>query len=277
MLMQLKYKIYSHLKIFLFLNFPFLIKSEYIFEDDYNIKFSLSSGFIGYKSIDLIRKRIKASINKNKDDLKSGLTNNILICLGKLNFKLEIPKQNTSRIISIKPLNFNYNPYYIEPGCIDEYPGPNCIMRRVGICSIGYGYEFYYKDHKNILSQNIMLYANLIGKKIIPFDLIISYSPIVISLNNGFYIDFNIINFSVGTFIKGLVSSFKNVNDQYGSKITSDDDEKKKKFKEKYRKKIIKIQKNRSSKLKYIFIESLLMNIINNMQIFIGIKFDLKL
>ena len=242
--------------------------------DENSIKVSLSHGFIGYKTIDLIRKKITAT----DDNIKKGLANNILICLAKLNFKFESYSDNFSKVISIKPINYNYNLYYIVPGCISEYPGPKCIMRRVGICSIGYGFEYYMKATKNILSQNVMFYINIIGKKILPFDFILSYSPLVISLNCGLYFDFNLINFSLGSFIKGIIMSTAKLEKHYKKnwEITDDDDSDYKSFKQKYKDKVNSIQRNTKNKLKYVFVESILMNIINNMQLFIGIKFNIN-
>ena len=242
--------------------------------DENNIKVSLSHGFIGYKTIDLIRKKITAT----DDNIKKGLANNILICLAKLNFKFESYSDNFSKVISIKPINYNYNLYYIVPGCISEYPGPKCIMRRVGICSIGYGFEYYMKATKNILSQNVMFYINIIGKKILPFDFILSYSPLVISLKCGLYFDFNLINFSLGSFIKGIIMSTAKLEKHYKKnwEITDDDDSDYKSFKQKYKDKVYSIQRNTKNKLKYVFVESILMNIINNMQLFIGIKFNIN-
>ena len=242
--------------------------------DENNIKVSLSHGFIGYKTIDLIRKKITAT----DDNIKKGLANNILICLAKLNFKFESYSDNFSKVISIKPINYNYNLYYIVPGCISEYPGPKCIMRRVGICSIGYGFEYYMKATKNILSQNVMFYINIIGKKILPFDFILSYSPLVISLKCGLYFDFNLINFSLGSFIKGIIMSTAKLEKHYKKnwEITDDDDSDYKSFKQKYKDKVNSIQRNTKNKLKYVFVESILMNIINNMQLFIGIKFNIN-
>ena len=242
--------------------------------DENSIKVSLSHGFIGYKTIDLIRKKITAT----DDNIKKGLANNILICLAKLNFKFESYSDNFSKVISIKPINYNYNLYYIVPGCISEYPGPKCIMRRVGICSIGYGFEYYMKATKNILSQNVMFYINIIGKKILPFDFILSYSPLVISLKCGLYFDFNLINFSLGSFIKGIIMSTAKLEKHYKKnwEITDDDDSDYKSFKQKYKDKVYSIQRNTKNKLKYVFVESILMNIINNMQLFIGLKFNIN-
>lgn len=239
-----------------------------------SIKVSVSHGFIGFKTIDLFRKLAQTSDNITK----TGLKNNILICLAKLNLKFETCSNNFSKVISIKPINYNYNHYYMTPGCISEYPGPSCIMRRVGICSIGYGFEYYMKGTNNILSQNIMFYINIIGKKILPFDLIVSYSPLIISLKCGLYFDFNIINFSLGSFIKSLIMSFAKIENHLKDNwdINSNDDAEYTNHKIKYIEKIIDIQKDTKSKLKYVFIDNILMNIVNNIQLFIGIKFSYK-
>lgn len=239
---------------------------------DYQV--SLSNGFIGYKVFELIHKYCKSNNSNTKDKLRC----NILLFLAKLNLKLEsrIENRNTALSFSIRPFYFDYNHYYNPIGCISGYPGPHCILRRVGICGLGFGWEFYYNDinSKFKFSHNLTFFINVVAKKVIPFDILISYSPFVFSISDIIYLELSLINFSLGNFIKSIIMSCARLEKQHKDnweKADSDDSETISE-KNRYKEKVMSLHPSKSKKVKFILYDNLLSSMLYNIRLYIGIK-----
>lgn len=235
--------------------------------------FSISHGFWGTKTIILLQKYCKTS----EQEVKNLLRCNILWNLVKLNIRFEsIFSTKKAFIFSIKPFNFDYGAYFMPAGCVDGYPDVNCIIRRVGCCGVGLGMDFYYNKttSKYRFSQNLSLFLNVIAKKIIPVDLILSYSPFIFSGGSGLYLELNLINFSFGNFIKALIMSFVDLESQYKPNwdITRGDDMKKIKLKRRYIEKVESIKTVNKEKVKFILLDNLLLSIVYNIRFYIGVR-----
>ena len=245
--------------------------AEVSYTRDYHI--SISDGFIGYKVFELIYKRCKNS----DPDIKKRLTCNILWFLAKLNFKIEkyIEGKNRALSFSLKPFYFDYGHYYNPIGCIDEYPGPHCILRRVGICGLGFGWDFYYSSttSKYKFSHNLTFILNVVAKKIIPFDLLISYSPFIFSINDGIYVELSLINFSLGNFIKSIIMSCVSLEKQHKDNWRKGESDNREIISEKDRyKKVVSLQSARSKKVKFILYDNLLLSILYNVRLYLGLR-----
>lgn len=253
---------------------PIKVFSEILASNDFAL--SSSNGFLGSKTIDLLIKRCKTNIEK----AKPLLTCNILWFLLKFNFKLEryLTDKNMALTFTIRPLYFDYGHYYIPIGCIDGYPGPHCILRKLGCCALGFGFDFYYNDRKSDykFSHNLTFFLNIVAKKIIPFDFIISYSPFIFSINRGIYVELSLINFSLGNFIKSIIMSTLDLDKQHidNWKKKSGDDSEDSAERKRYR---IKVKSLHSSgggrKAKFILIDNLLLILAYNIRLYIGFRF----
>jgi len=247
-----------------------------------NGKIVISHGFIGSKSIDIFIKLIKLSCKKNKtDDEKEaqGLyISGFLWNLAKFKIKFQVPYENFDLTFGVNSFFYDYDNYFIPTGCMYLYPGPECIFRRIGFAGIHIGYEGYYNDHINknhIFSYNISGIVNVIAKKYIPFDLIVSFSPIIYQNHYKFYIELNT-NFSIGEFIKKILIANVHYSKLYRNNwdidslpesISGD-----KEIMEHFIKKNTKLLNGQNSKAKFILVDGLIWSLLYNTRLYIGIK-----
>ena len=224
---------------------------------------SVSSGFLGYRTFDLIGKLITSN-DANKKPLIWG---NLAWNMGKINFKGKAKFENgkMEHAITLKIFGFNYGNYLIKEGdccccCCKDYPAEDCILRRSSILNLGYGLEFaYFKKRKHTLLHNVSFYLALIAKKI-PIDVIISYSPIIWQYKL-LSVELNAINFSISEFINSFIMSFS-------SKQNTNDSEK-------YKEKCKDINDGKISKAKFIIVDNILKQFLYNITVNIGFNFDL--
>ena len=238
-----------------------------IFKSNYSVV--VSDGFVSFKTFSLMKKCITP-----KNNSRGLLIANIFYNLLKLDFRLEKKyKKDMSYVFDVRVFDFNYGQYFIPQGCIDSYPGPHCIFRRVGFFSFGFGYQKFYKMRSKF-SQNILFSLNIVGKRVIPFDFIVSYSPFIFSAKNGFYLNLSLINFSVGNFVKHMIMAFVNINKHVKANWVpnSDDDEDDLKVKTRYICKVAYVQSSGKRKFKFILVDGLIYSLISNINIYIGLK-----
>lgn len=242
--------------------------------DEYSM--SLSSGFLGFKTFYLLQKCCK----NTDENTKNLVISNIFWFLLKLNLKIERYqiKSNRSISISIRSFNYDYNHYYIPIGCINGYPGEHCIFKRVGWFGLGLGFDFFYNDidSKYTFSQSLTFIVNVIAKKVIPLDFIFSYSPFIFSIRRGIYLELNLINFSLGSFIKSFIMTFVKLEKQLKAnwEILEYDSTAIKREKDRYSNKVRLLQNSGiKEKVKFILYDNLLWALLHNIRIFIGVKY----
>jgi len=247
-----------------------------------NGKIFFAHGFIGVKTLEIFKNIIKISCKKNRDDkenMKMALyISGFLWNLAKFKIKFQVPYEKFDLTFGINSFFYDYDNYFISTGCMYLYPGPECIFRRIGFGGIHIGYEGYYTDNINknhVFSYNISGIVNVIAKKYIPFDLIVSFSPIIYQNHYKFYIELNT-NFSIGEFIKKILIAnvhysklYRNNWDIDSLPESIDGD---KKIMEHFIDKNTKLLNGQNSKAKFILVDGLIWSLLYNTRLYIGIK-----
>ena len=240
----------------------------------------VSNGFVGSKSLEILKNIIKTGIKRNLTDKEKDMRvlyiSGFLWNFAKFNFKLELKLNDKNVTFSIKPFFYDYDNYFIPVGCLTGYPGPECIFRRIGFCLINTGLEFYYNSNKShVFSYNMSIGLNIIGKKIIPVDIILSYSPLVYKNNKNLYIELNT-NFSLFEFIKKILIStvdyHKLHKQNWDLDSTDHNDKHTKELVNQFIKKNEDIRNGKISKAKFILVDGLLWSLIYNIRLYIGVK-----
>lgn len=249
---------------------------------DRNGKIVISHGFIGSKTIDIFIKLAKLNCKKKKTDKEKETRylylSAIMWNLAKFKMKFQTPLKNGDFIFGFNSFFYDYDNYFIPVGCMYLYPGPECIFRRIGFAGIFIGYEKYYSNRINsghVFSHNFSAVVNIIAKKYIPFDLILSFSPFIYQNHYNFYIELNT-SFSIGEFIKKILIAnvlysklYKNNwdIDSLPESISGD-----KEIMLHFIAKNLQLLSGKISKAKFIFVDGLIWSLIYNTRLYIGIK-----
>jgi hypothetical protein len=249
---------------------------------DRNGKIVIGHGFIGSKTIDIFIKLVKLSCKKNKTDnereARDLYLSGFLWNLAKLKMKFQMPLKNGDLTFGFNSFFYDYDNYFIPVGCMYLYPGPECIFRRIGFAGIHIGYEKYYSNRINtghVFSYNFSAVVNIIAKKYIPFDLILSFSPFIYQNHYNFYIELNT-SFSIGEFIKKILIANVHYSKLYRNNcdINSlpESIEGDREIMEHFKNKNTKLLNGQISKAKFIFVDGLIWSLIYNTRLYIGIK-----
>ena len=275
--MKLKYFLFFIVKYPIF-QFEYSDVIDKIVENDGKI--FVTHGFLGSKTIEIFKNIVKISkkegLNRDEQNIRFLYISGFCWNLAKFNFKLQLNYKKHNITFNIKPFYYDYDNYFIPIGCMDAYPGPECIFRRIGFFLVSSGIEFNYNEsefHK--FSFNISGGINVIGKKYIPLDLIFSFSPFIYQNYKKFYIELNT-SFSIGEFIKKILianmdyQKFYSHNWDMESFDSAGSDHRK--LLNHFIKKNENLRNGNISKAKFILVDGLLWSMIYNTRLYLGIR-----
>ena len=245
-------------------------------------KIVIAHGFLGVKTTEILKKFLYLTFKKNKnekeEDSRYLYLSGFLWNFAKLKMKFQLPLKKGDLTFGFNSFFYDYDNYFIPAGCMYLYPGPDCIFRRIGFAGLHIGYEKYYNCNINnghVFSYNISAIVNVIAKKYIPFDLILSFSPFIYQNSSHFYIELNT-NFSIGEFIKKILIANVHYSKLYSHNWDIDslpegiegDTELMKHFTDKN----TKLLNGEISKIKFILVDGFIWSLIYNTRLYIGIK-----